>query len=221
VRTVPRGVGAPFQPAAAEEIARVRARHGLPARYVLCLGTLEPRKNLATALAAFAAAGLPGITLVHAGPPGWRLDEAIGRDAAVRARSADVRFIGAVDDADLPALYSGAEAFLFPSLYEGFGFPVLEAMACGVPVLCSSTSSLPEVAGEAARLVNPLDVNDIAQGLRDITTNDDLRRVLIERGYQQAQQFSWQACAEVALSVFEKTLEQDKKTEGREEGKTR
>ena len=92
-----------------------------------------------------------------------------------------------MDAADKNALLSGATAFVFPSLYEGFGFPVLEALACGVPVLCSNTSSLPEVAGDAAVLVNPLEVDDIARGLHEITTNEDLRRTLIERGYRQAQ----------------------------------
>jgi glycosyltransferase involved in cell wall biosynthesis len=96
-------------------------------------------------------------------------------------------------------------------LYEGFGFPVLEAMACGVPVLCSNTSSLPEVAGDAAVLVNPLDVDDIARGLTEITSNEDLRTTLIESGYQRAQKFSWPACADVALNVFENVLKLDKR----------
>ncbi len=125
-----------------------------------------------------------------------------------------------MDAADKNALLSGATAFVFPSLYEGFGFPVLEAMACGVPVLCSNTSSLPEVAGDAALLVNPLEVDDIAQGLREITANEGLRGTLIERGYQQAQKLTWQACAKVVLSVFEKVLKPDEKKGGRE-GKTR
>ena len=114
-----------------------------------------------------------------------------------------------MDAADKNALLSGATAFVFPSLYEGFGFPVLEALACGVPVLCSNTSSLPEVAGEAAVLVDPLEVDDIARGLHEITTNANLRRTLIERGNQQAQQFTWQACADVVLSVFKHVLKSD------------
>jgi glycosyltransferase involved in cell wall biosynthesis len=122
-----------------------------------------------------------------------------------------VKFVGYVDAADKNALLSGSTACVFPSLYEGFGFPVLEAMICGVPVLCSNTSSLPEVAGEAAVLINPLEVNDIARGLHDLTTKDDLRRTLIERGYQQAPKFTWQACAEVVLSVFESVLKLDEK----------
>ena len=143
--------------------------------------------------------------MLLAGKPGWYSDQLL------QQANDRVKFIGYVDAADKNALLSGATAFVFPSLYEGFGFPVLEAMACGVPVLCSNTSSLPEVAGEAALLVNPLDVDDIARGLHDITTNDDLRRTLIERGYQQAQKFTWQACADVVLSVFESVLKLDKK----------
>ena len=111
-----------------------------------------------------------------------------------------------MDAADKNALLSGAMAFVFPSLYEGFGFPVLEAMACGVPVLCSNTSSLPEVAGDAAMLVNPLEVDDIARGLHDITTNDDLRGTLIERGYRQAQTVHMAGVCGFVLEVFEKML---------------
>ena len=140
------------------------------------------------------------LQLLVAGKPGWYSDQLL------QQANDRVKFIGYVDAADKNALLSGATAFVFPSLYEGFGFPVLEAMACGVPVLCSNTSSLPEVAGDAAVLVNPLEVDDIARGLHEITTNEDLRRTLIERGYQQAQKFTWQACADVVLSVFEKVL---------------
>ena len=142
--------------------------------------------------------------LLLAGKPGWYSDQLLQHTPD------RVRFIGYIDAADKNALLSGATAFVFPSLYEGFGFPVLEAMACGVPVLCSNTSSLPEVAGEAAVLVNPLLVDDIARGLHDITTDEDLRRTLIERGYQQAQKFTWQTCADVVLQVFEEVLKLDK-----------
>jgi len=117
-----------------------------------------------------------------------------------------VHFTGKIGPGDLVRHYNSAEVAVVPSLYEGFGFPVLEAMACGVPVLCSNTSSLPEVAGDAAVLVNPLEVDDIARGLREITANEELRRKLIERGYAQAQQFTWQACADVASNVFDSTL---------------
>jgi glycosyltransferase involved in cell wall biosynthesis len=185
------------------EIARVKVKYHIDGDYLLYLGTIQPRKNLQRLIAAFCQLPTANGQLLLAGKPGWYSDQLL--------QQADdrVHFIGYVDATDKNALISGATAFVFPSLYEGFGFPVLEAMACGVPVLCSNTSSLPEVADDAAVLVNPLEVDDIARGLHEITTNEDLRRTLIERGYRQAQQFTWQACADVVLSVFENMLKSD------------
>lgn len=181
------------------EIARVKAKYHIDGDYVLYLGTIQPRKNLQRLIQAFADCDLR-LALVLAGRRGWYADELL-RQANDRAK-----FVGYVEAADKNALLSGSTAFVFPSLYEGFGFPVLEAMACGVPVLCSNISSLPEVAGDAAVLVNPLEVDDIVRGLRDVLTSDDLRRTLIERGYQQAPKFTWQTCADIVLNVFEGLL---------------
>ena len=180
-------------------IARVKSKYGLEGAYVLYLGTLHPRKNVLRLIKAYRQSGSTW-QLVLAGKRGWYYEQLI------KQAGSGVRFIGYVDEADKAALLSDAKAFAFPSLYEGFGFPVLEAMACGVPVLCSNTSSLPEVAGEAALQVDPLNVDEIANGLRRITLDDDLRATLIERGYQQAQRFTWPACADVVLSVFEAVL---------------
>lgn len=185
------------------ELARIKAKYHIAGDYLLYLGTIQPRKNLQRLIAACASSRLPQV-LVLAGRQGWYADELL------KQASDRVKFIGYVEAADKNALLSGATAFVFPSLYEGFGFPALEAMACGVPVLCSNTSSLPEVAGDAAAFVNPLEVHDIARGLEEITTNEELRTTLIERGYQQAQKFTWQACADVVLSVFEQVLKTDK-----------
>ncbi len=216
------------------EVARVKTKYHIDGDYLLYLGTIQPRKNLARLIDAFQTAsrnlqphrgasqsptpqGRFAVSnptgalrslqspvsypqLLIAGKRGWYADELL------KQAGDHVKFTGYVEAADKNALLSSATAFVFPSLYEGFGFPVLEAMACGVPVLCSNTSSLPEVAGEAALLVNPLDVDDIARGLHEIVTNGDLRRTLIERGYEQAQQFTWQACAETVLKVFEQVL---------------
>ena len=182
------------------EIARIKAKYRIDGDYLLYLGTIQPRKNLQRLIEAFSQLPIANSQLLLAGKPGWYSDQLL------QQANDRVNFIGYVEAADKNALLSGATAFVFPSLYEGFGFPVLEAMACGVPVLCSNTSSLPEVAGDAALLVNPLEVNDIARGLLEITTNDDLRQTLIERGYRQAQTFTWQACADVVLSVFEHML---------------
>ncbi len=186
------------------EIARIKAKYHVDGDYLLYLGTIQPRKNLQRLIHAFNQLPAANHRLLLAGKPGWYSDQLL------RQANDRVKFIGYVAAADKNALLSGATAFVFPSLYEGFGFPVLEALVCGVPILCSNTSSLPEVAGEAAMLIDPLEVDDIAHGLHDITTNENLRRSLIERGYQQAQKFTWQACADVVLKVFESVLNSDR-----------
>lgn len=182
------------------ELARVKAKYHIDGGYLLYLGTLQPRKNLARLIDAFRQLPTASLQLILAGKHGWYSDQLL--------QQADdrVKFIGYVAAADKNALLSGALAFVFPSLYEGFGFPVLEAMACGIPVLCSNTSSLPEVAGEAAIFVNPLEVDDLTRRLQEITTNQDMRKMLIERGAQQAQKFTWPACADIVLKVFEEVL---------------
>jgi glycosyltransferase involved in cell wall biosynthesis len=182
------------------EIARVKAKYHIEGDYLLYLGTIQPRKNLQRLIEAFSQLPTASGQLLLAGKPGWCSDQLL------QQASNRVHFIGYVNAADKNTLLSGATAFVFPSLYEGFGFPVLEALACGAPVLCSNTSSLPEVAGDAAMLINPLLVDDIARGLREITMNEDLRKKLIERGYRQAQTFTWQACADSVLEVFENVL---------------
>jgi glycosyltransferase involved in cell wall biosynthesis len=187
------------------KIAHVKAKYNLEGDYLLYLGTIQPRKNLQRLITAFLQLPTSNLQLLIAGKPGWYADELL------RQANDRIKFVGYVAAADKNALLSGSTAFVFPSLYEGFGFPVLEAMACGVPVLCSNTSSLPEVAGEAAMLVNPLEMDDIGRGLREVTTNEDLRRTLIERGYQQAPKFTWQACAAAVLNVFESVLKLDRK----------
>lgn len=181
------------------EIARIKAKYHINGDYLLYLGTIQPRKNLSRLIEAFARAAC-SLPLVLAGKRGW-YSEQLMKEANDR-----VMFIGYVEAQDKSALLSGAKAFVFPSLYEGFGFPVLEAMACGTPVLCSNTSSSPEVAGDAAWQVDPLSVEAIADGLTLITTDDDLRRTLIEHGYAQAQRFTWQTCADVVLGVFDQVL---------------
>ena len=189
-------------------LAAVRARYDLQQPYLLYVGTLHPRKNLVRLVQAFArllsrpAAGSPRPLLVLAGQKGWlyaEIDEAVRR----LGLEGHVRLPGYVPDEDLPALLSGALAFVFPSLYEGFGLPVVEAMACGTPVVCSRVSSLPEVAGDAALLVDPLEVEAIAAVLARVVGDEGLRRELIERGFERARQFSWQRCARETLDALE------------------
>ncbi|WP_298403996.1 glycosyltransferase family 1 protein [uncultured Chloroflexus sp.] len=185
-------------------VAAVRARYGLAQRpYLLYIGTVQPRKNLARlieALATVLAAGYD-LDLVLAGKRGW-LSEPIERRANELGVVDRVRFTGYVADADLPALLAGALAFVFPSLYEGFGLPVLEAMACGAPVITSTISSLPEVAGDAALLVDPLDTNAIAAAIVRMHDDTALRTDLRQRGLARARQFTWEACARRTLEAL-------------------
>lgn len=183
----------------------VRVRYGLTGRYLLYVGTLHPRKNLVRLVDAFAGALPdlePELQLVLAGRKGWLYDTILQRVRQLGLQGR-VLFPGYVPSEDLPALLSGASAFLFPSLYEGFGFPVLEAMACGVPVICSNTSSLPEVAGDAALLVDPLDTAALSGAIRRLVGEEPLRLTLVERGQRQVTRFSWSQCARQVLEVLE------------------
>jgi glycosyltransferase involved in cell wall biosynthesis len=192
-------------PADADELAS----RGVRAPYVLFVGTLEPRKNLDRVIDAYrrlAADGLPH-TLVVNGPVGWGTPVP-GRDRA-GAGAGRIVWTDGLHEPALDALYRGADAFDYPSLYEGFGLPVLEALARGVPVVTSTTSSLPEVAGDAAVLVDPTDVVAITEGLRRVLTDEALRADLAQRGPAQAARFSWAATARATLDVYRVALGAD------------
>ncbi|MEA3344762.1 MAG: glycosyltransferase family 1 protein, partial [Chloroflexota bacterium] len=170
-----------------DAIAQIKKRYGIGGEYILHIGTLHPRKNLAHLVEAFALLreGLPqgsAWRLVLAGRKGW-LYEPLFRRIAELGLEEEVIFTGYVPQPDLAPLLSGARCFAFPSLYEGFGFPVLEAMSCGTPVVCSNASSLPEVAGDAALLVDPQDTQAWAEAMERVLTDGELRRSLIQRGY--------------------------------------
>jgi glycosyltransferase involved in cell wall biosynthesis len=193
-------------------IKQARATYHIDGDYLLYLGTLHPRKNLVRLVEAFhqAVTTLQNqeLKLVIAGQKGW-LYNAIFERVKQLGLTGQVIFTGYVADEDKPALLSGALAYVFPSLYEGFGLPVLEAMACGTPVLTSNISSLPEVAGEAALLVDPHHTAEIAAGLSQLITNPGLRRQLVEQGYQQIQKFSWSKAAAQVFELLEKTAHGD------------
>lgn len=200
------GVDSHFRPAPEGMRLAARARYGLDFRFILTVGVIEPRKNLATLLKAFSLLkGRPGFAhrLVVAGKPGW-LYESIYRQVEALALESDVVFLGYVPDEDLPALYSLADAFAYPSLYEGFGLPPLEAMACGTPVVCSDASSLPEVVGEAALKVNALDADGLAQALTRVLEDEELREKLRALGRRRVSQFTWEATARRLLDVYER-----------------
>jgi glycosyltransferase involved in cell wall biosynthesis len=204
ITVVGAGVEARFRPIKAEtELARVRRRYYLPERFILGLGTLEPRKNFPGLIRAFqqVAGADPSLRLVIAGQEGWLFDD-IYRVTATSPVRNRIQFLGFVDEADLPALYNLAAIFAFPSFYEGFGIPVLEAMACGIPVVCSDNSSLPEVAGSAAQLVPTGDVEALAEALQRCLADESLRQDMIGHGFEQARKFTWTAAASRLLSVY-------------------
>lgn len=187
------------------QVQRVREKYKLPARYFVFVGTLQPRKNIARIVQAFQQfqqmyAQDPSserVGLVLAGGQGWLYDP------AWTAGVDNLYLTGYIDDSDKTTLYSGAIALVFPSLYEGFGFPVLEAMHTGTPVIASNTSSLPELVGEAGLLVDPLDVNAIAAAMKRLAESPDLYLELQRRGYEQAQRFNWETAAAGTLAALE------------------
>ena len=182
----------------------VLVRHDLKsAPYVLMVGTLEPRKNHVRVIRAFEAlAGrFPTLRLVLAGAWGWR-SEPIRRALEASPVRDRIRVLGSVPAAELPALYAGARVFAFPSLYEGFGIPILEAMAAGAPVLTSAVSSMPEVAGDGALLVDPESTEAIRDALERLLTDDELRRRLIEAGVERERRFTWVRTARETMDVY-------------------
>jgi glycosyltransferase involved in cell wall biosynthesis len=203
------GVEERFQPVTEPEtLGQIQARYKLPDRFILSVSTLEPRKNFTGLIAAFsqmaAASEMPSIADLHlviAGGKGWLYDDifAAAKTSPFRER---IHFAGYVADEDLPALYSLATLFAFPSHYEGFGIPVLEAMACGTPVVCANNSSLPEIAGDAALMVEATDMEALADAMRRLVVDSLLREKLIRRGYEQARKFRWEEAARRLLGVY-------------------
>lgn len=198
-------------------VASVQQRYALPDRFMLYVGTIEPRKNLITLLDALKRLQVAGyklqvgpdsfqpstcnLQLVIAGRTGWLYQPFFDRLKALGLEDT-VRLLGYVPDEDLPALYRAADVFVFPSLYEGFGLPPLEAMACGTPVICSNTSSLPEVVGDAGILVDPLDVEAWSAALARLLADAGLRAHLRRRGQDRAARFNWQETARRTLDTY-------------------
>lgn len=192
-----------FQPLRdAVAIENVRAKYRILGDYVLTVGTIHPRKNYARLINAFRKLEVRDLRLVIVGKRGWLSDSIYERVKELNLQSR-VSFLDYVPASDLPALLSGARLFAFPSLHEGFGLPILEAQACGVPVVCSMTSSLPEVAGDAALFFDPLDVDAIAGALQRALTDDLLRAKLIAHGFDNVKRFSWEVSARQILRAFE------------------
>lgn len=203
VFVVGEGIEGHFKPAEAEEVRRVQEEYGIRRPYLLMVGTLEPRKNHALAFEALArlkAEGWPHC-LVVAGGRGWLFD-AVQSEVEMQGLADDVVFTGHVPEQDLPALYSGAACFLMPSLYEGFGIPVLEAMACGAPVVCSRASSLPEVAGKAALYIEPPTAEALAAQVRQVLSKPETAEQMRIDGLRQTARFSWRSAAIATVEVY-------------------
>lgn len=201
------GVNARFQPVRdPAALAAVRTRYGIgDAPFVLAVGTVQPRKNYERSMQALATLSNKEPHLVIAGGRGWLQGPIYGAVDKLGMRER-VHFIGFADDADLPALYSAARCVAFPSLYEGFGLPILEAMACGTPVVTSNVSSLVEVAGEATLLVDPLSIEQIAAALDSLLHNDALCARLVEQGFQRAKLFTWERAAAQLHTLYARLL---------------
>jgi glycosyltransferase involved in cell wall biosynthesis len=199
VEVIYSGVGPQFRPQPPDVIHEAREALHLPPRYALCVCSLEPRKNLRRLLQSWSAMKErpEDLHLVLAGAKGN-----IYGDVGLSEPPPNVHLVGYVTDGHLPALYAGAEFFAFPSLYEGFGLPVLEAMACGTPVLCSNTTSLPEAAGNAALLVDPHQLDSISAGMQRLASDEALRNQLRELGLAHARTFNWDETARQTWNVL-------------------
>lgn len=212
ITVIHNGVDVCFQPRSREEVKKVIKDLGIPSSdYVLTLGTLEPRKNLHRLLKAWGNIHneMPSdVWLVVVGAKGKQL---VFQDISFDMLPPKVYLTGYVPDDYLPALYSGAIAFAYVSVYEGFGLPPLEAMASGCPVIVSNVASLPEVCGDAALYCNPYDVNDIAEKMLRLAMDGKLRKELRDKGFERARQFSWEKAAKEHMKVFEEVLEGDEK----------
>jgi len=213
VSVIPLAASAHFRPVPNEEVQRIRQTYGIEGEYILSVGAIQPRKNLGRLVAAYSRlrwakpeGKLPKLVLV--GKCAWLYDETL-RTIKELEVSNSVILTGYVPEADLPALYSGAICFVYPSYFEGFGLPPLEAMKCGTPVIVGNKTSLPEVVGDAGLLVDPFDVDDIACVIQRVLTDSNLRAQLRVQGLERAKHFDWQMTARQTLSVYKKAAGMD------------
>jgi glycosyltransferase involved in cell wall biosynthesis len=207
ITVIPEAAASHFVPQSAERVEEVKKRYGLPPRYLLSVGTIEPRKNLSRLVDALGPLLQADLVdgLVVVGSKGW-LYEGFFQHLAETPWRERIVLPGFVADDDLPVVYSGATVTVQPSLYEGFGLPVLEAMACGSPVCASKTSSLPQVGGDAARYFWPEDTDEMSETLREVLSDEALRQVMRAQGLARAEQFSWERTARQTLALYERVI---------------
>jgi len=212
INVTPEAAAASFAPVTNEtELKNVQERCGIEGDYILSVCSIQPRKNLVRLIEAYSLLrqSRPGVKLpqlVLAGKRGW-LDREIVAVAERNAAGRSILFTGYVPDEALPALYSGAACFVYPSYFEGFGLPILEAMQCGTPVVAGNRTSIPEVVGDAGLLFDPFDTQALVEALKQILDDASLRGTLRARGLRRAGQFSWKTTAQMTLKVYEKAVE--------------
>lgn len=199
------GVAPEFNVRSVAETDAFRQREGLPPQFILHVGTLQPRKNLPLLIEAFAKINRPELGLVLVGGKGWFYDDIFARVLELDLQER-VRFAGYVPDADLPLWYNAAAVLVFPSVYEGFGMPVVQAMACGTPVIAANASAIPEAAGGVARLFDAQDVGALAHELATVLDQPQLAATMREQGLQQARRFTWEQAGRDMVSVYQKAL---------------
>ncbi len=203
IKVVYLGVESRFHPIS--NVEEYRLRNNLPSKMILNVGTLEPRKNVAALIRAFKklkGRGLKDYKLVIAGDKGW-LYKRIFDEVKSNDLQEEVLFLGIVEDEDMPMLYNCADIFVYPSLYEGFGLPPLEAMACGIPVITSNTSSLPEVIGNAGIMVDPDDINALCKAMYNVLKDKKLWHQMSNKGLERAKLFSWEETAKKVLEIYD------------------
>lgn len=198
-----------YRPLPSAEVEAFRRAQRLPEVFLFYLGTLEPRKNLVGLLEAYARMAIPRPPLVVAGATGWRYSPIFDRMRALRLGEDEVRFLGFVPEEDLPLWYNAARLFTFPSLYEGFGLPILEAMACGTPVVTSNAASLPEVGGEAAIQVPPNATDLLAREMQRVVDDADQRARMRQAGLEQARRFRWETMADQTVQCYERAVHEN------------
>ena len=202
------GVDPRFYPRSEEEIADFRAQNHLPSQYVLHVGTLQPRKSIPTLIKAFAVLDRKDLELILVGGKGWAYEEIYGQVRELNLVE-QVRFAGYVPDSELPLWYNAAAVLVFPSVYEGFGLPVTEAMACGTPVVAANTSAIPESAGAAARLFKAQDAVVLSNHIAAVLDDPDLTVTMRENGLQQSRQFTWERAGKEMVDVYRQVLDEE------------